>query len=186
MDEAVIVWRRLDLPGREAARLWSQSGRWRLAGAAVLAYEGRPVRLDYEVECDAEWRTLRARVAGWVGRRPVEVEVTAEGGGRWRLNGAEQPAVHGCEDVDLNFSPVTNTLPIRRLGLDVGGSAEVRAAWLRFPGFHLEPLEQEYTRLGEGAYRYESASGSFVRDLRVNAAGLVTLYPGLWEAEAEG
>jgi hypothetical protein len=101
----------------------------------------------------------------------------------WRLNGAACPQVEGCVDVDLNFSPSTNLLPIRRLRLDVGQEAEVRAAWLRFPGFALEPLEQRYVRTSADGYRYESAGGAFVRDLTVNGDGFVTRYPGFFEAE---
>ena len=94
--------------------------------------------------------------------------------------------MEGCDDLDLNFSPSTNALPIRRLGLAVGQAAEVRAAWLRFPSFALEPLEQVYRRTGDAIYRYESAGGTFVADLEVNAAGLVIHYPGFCRAEAGG
>ena len=62
----------------------------------------------------------------------------------------------------------------------------MRAAWLRFPGFTLELLEQRYRRLAEDMYRYESLGSGFTGDLRVNAAGLVTLYPGFFEAEPAG
>src|SRR5438132_1248052 len=81
---------------------------------------------------------------------------------RWRLNGTECPAVAGCIDVDLNWSPSTNLLPICRLGLAPGQEAGVRAAWLRFPSFTLEPLEQRYRRLDAATYRYESGGGAFV------------------------
>lgn len=111
------------------------------------------------------------------------IEVTADADRRWRLNGVECPAVLGCTDLDLNFSPSTNLLPIRRLGLAVGEETGVRAAWLRFPGFELEALEHRYCRLAEDTYRYESLGSGFTADLRVNSAGLVTLYPGYFEAE---
>jgi hypothetical protein len=179
-----ILWRRLDLPGHEAARLEHSEGAWRLAGAAIFTDDGdRLCRLYYQVACDEAWRTTGARVAGWVGDDAVEVAIEADGAGRWRLNGRECPRVDGCVDVDLNFSPSTNLLPIRRLGLKVGEEAAVRAAWLRFPGFTLEPLEQRYRRTGEHAYRYESAAGAFVRDLTVDDAGFVVRYPGFFEAE---
>ena len=90
----------------------------------------------------------------------------------------------GCLDVDFAFSPSTNLLPIRRLNLAVGQEADVKAAWLRFPGFTLEPLEQRYRRTGETTYRYLSQGGSFVRDLQVSQAGFVLNYPGFWQAEA--
>jgi hypothetical protein len=129
---------------------------------------------------------MAAEVTGWVGAASVRVNVARDSAGRWLLNGEECPAVAGCVDLDLNFSPVTNLLPIRRLGLAVGQSADVQAAWLRFPEFTLEPLPQVYRRTGETSYRYESADGAFVAALTVNAAGLVTRYPGFWEAAAVG
>ena len=90
----------------------------------------------------------------------------------------------GCIDLDLNFSPSTNLLPIRRLDLPVGQGAGVRAAWLRFPSFTLEPLEQIYRRTDVATYRYESAGGRFAVELQVNAAGLVTRYENFWQVEA--
>jgi hypothetical protein len=176
-----ILWRRLDLPGVESARLERTEGGWTLAGAAVFTHDERLCRLYYEIRCDGAWRTRTACVAGFVGGA-VEVAIESDGNGRWRMNGEPCPQVDGCIDVDLNFSPSTNLLPIRRLRLDVGEEAEVRAAWLRFPGFTLEPLEQRYHRTADDAYRYESAGGAFVRDLTVNDEGFVVRYPGLWEA----
>jgi hypothetical protein len=138
--------------------------------------------LDYLVICDKDWRTRSGQVTGWLGTDLVEVEISADAG-RWGLNGVICPAVASCVDLDLSFSPSTNLLPIRRLGLTVGAEAPVRAAWLKFPGFTLEPLDQLYRRTGETTYRYESAGGSFVAELRVNATGFVIDYPGLWQIE---
>jgi hypothetical protein len=54
---------------------------------------------------------------------------------------------------------------------------------LRFPTFNLERLEQIYRRTGPLTYRYNSAGGSFIRELQVNEAGLVTSYPDFFELE---
>jgi hypothetical protein len=179
-----ILWRRLDRPGHESARLSPRGDGWEMAGAAVFAHEGVAVRLDYVIECDARWRTTSARVLGWVGAKPVRLELAADPAAKWQLNGVPCPAVAGCLDLDLGFSPSTNLLPIRRLALPVGGAAAVRAAWLGFPSLRLEPLDQRYERLGPTTYRYESRGGDFRRDLEVNREGWVTGYPGFWEAEA--
>jgi uncharacterized protein len=174
-----VFWRRLDVPGSESATLFSRGGDWLLTGTAAFEHEGEPCRLAYQVACDGAWRTRSAVVEGWLGEAPVNVRIDAEAG-RWRLNGEVSPAVAGCIDVDLEFSPSTNLLPIRRLDLAVGARGEVRAAWLRFPAFTLEPLEQIYTRIASHRYRYES--GDFRRELTVDDAGLVTDYPDLWTA----
>jgi len=183
MAGPVVLWRRLDQPGHESARLSFRQSRWYLSGTAVFAHRQQPCRLDYLVECDADWRTLSGKVVGWVGSEEVEIELSVDSERRWLLNATECLSVAGCTDLDLNFSPSTNLLPIRRLNLPIGEKAVVRAAWLRFPGFTLEPLEQVYHRVDEATYRYESAGGSFVAELEVNAAGFVTRYPNFWEAE---
>ena len=179
-----ILWRRLDLPGHEIGRLVCRGDAWELSGTAVFAHECGPCRLDYAVLCDSSWRTTSARVAGVAGNREIGLEVSVSSERRWRLNGAECPAVDGCVDIDLGFSPSTNLLPIRRLALPIGGEAAVRAAWLPFPSLIFEVLPQVYRREHETTYRYESRGGAFVRRLEVNAVGFVTSYPGLWHVES--
>jgi hypothetical protein len=178
-----ILWRGFVLPGHEACRLFSQDARWHLEGTAIFSHKQQPCRLDYQVICDAAWRTLSTSVEGWVGTTVVAIQIKTDAAGGWWLNEIEQPDIVGCTDIDLNFSPSTNLLPIRRLNLAIGESAEVKAAWLRFPGFHLEPFPQQYHRLEENLYRYESAGGQFVADLKVNRSGLVVEYADLWKAE---
>src|SRR5262245_4362489 len=179
-----ILWRRLDLPGHEIATLEAVRDGWQLSGTAVFAYNRRPCRLDYLVACDNAWSARAARVSGVVGDREIDLRVSVDAERRWRANGAACPAVDGCIDIDLGFSPSTNLLPIRRLALAVGEHAAVQAAWVPFPSLALDLLPQVYRREGERTYRYESSGGAFVRLLDVNAAGFVTNYPGLWQAES--
>lgn len=184
MEIRSILWRNLDMPGYESCRLTLLGSRWQLAGTAVSAHLQEPCRLDYLVVCGPDWRTESAKVSGWIGSRSVNIQVAADGKRRWVLNGAERPEAAGCIDLDLGFSPSTNLLSIRRLGLAVGQSAEVRAALLRFPDFVLEPATQLYRRLDESTYRFESDGGRFAADLKVDPNGFVTSYSGLWQAEA--
>lgn len=179
-----MLWRRLDQPGHEAAKLVFHAPFWQLGGNAVFAHEGQPCRLEYLVVCDAAWHTLHARVIGWVGVQQIGIELSASADRDWRLNGDQCPAVRGCMDLDLAFSPSTNLLPIRRLGLKRGEEAEVRAAWLRFPGFTLEPLVQVYRRTGDTRYRYEAAGQRLATELELDSVGFVMRYPGLWEVES--
>jgi hypothetical protein len=181
MKSYTALWERLDIPGKEGCTLTSLEEGWRLSGFAVFVYEEEPYVLTYKIFCDEVWQTLSAEVHGWGGDRNIETLITREPSGIWRLNGDEQEMVAGCTDIDLNFSPSTNMLPIRRLNLAVGDTAPVRAAWLRFPSFELEPLEQSYTRLGERLYGYESAGGRFVATVGVDEVGMVTNYGEIWK-----
>ncbi len=178
-----ILWRRLDLPGHEIGRLVRRDDRWELSGTAVFVHETRPCRLDYRVVCDSGWHTSAAHICGVIGDLEIDLSVAVAAEQRWYLNGVECAAVAGCIDIDLGFSPSTNLLPIRRLSMAVGEEAHVRAAWLPFPELAFKILPQVYRRVGERTYRYESGGGTFVRELEVNAAGFVTTYPGLWQAE---
>ena len=178
-----IIWRRLDLAGHEYAEISSEESKNHINGTTIFVFQGQFCKLDYAIFCDRQWQTLAAKVSGFVGEKPIDIEISVDGEKHWKLNGKDNPQTGNSVDIDLNFSPVTNFLPIRRLNLKVGESAEVRAAWLKFPEFSLEPLVQTYERLGENLYRYESAGGEFVREIEVNDFGLVTKYPDFWEVE---
>jgi len=120
-----------------------------------------------------------------VGQENISIDLSVDSHLEWTLNGRVIPEVSGCKDLDLNFSPSTNLIPIRRLNLGIGQSAQVNAAWLRFPELTLESLDQVYMRSGPNAYHYESADGAFSAELTTNPFGLVTVYPNLWAEETQ-
>jgi hypothetical protein len=153
-------------------------------GVAVFVETGIPCRIEYEIRCDVQWTTRRCLLRGSIGARQVHLEIERSVIGEWSIGGMETAALRGCDDVDLGFSPVTNLLPIRRLGLPIGAHARVRAAWVRFPELTVEVLEQTYARVASERYQYESAGEAFRRELVVDAFGCVVDYPGLWRAEA--
>ena len=178
-----IVWRRLDSPGHDSARLLFHDSQRHLTGTAVFMESQQPCSLNYHVICDESWLTLSGGVSGWLGNRAISIEIQADTARRWRLNDADCSSVSDCIDLDLAFTPSTNLLPIRRLKLPIGQAAEARAAWLSFPEFALEPLDQMYRRKDVSIYGYESDQGRFSTELEVNDAGFVLLYPDRWHAE---
>jgi hypothetical protein len=178
-------WRRLDVPGREEACVDRTGSGWRLTGEIDVEESGIAAHLRYAIDCDDQWHTRTAVVEGDAGRTPVRFNLAADGQGRWTRDGESVPQWSGAIDVDLAFTPATNTLPIRRLALDVGESAPVRSAWLRFPELRLEALDQTYTREAELTYRYRALiDGEIVAArLDVDPFGRVVRYEGLWELE---
>ncbi|KVV51866.1 hypothetical protein WT27_31530 [Burkholderia territorii] len=145
-----------------------------LSGAVAGAIDGTPFRVDYAIVCGPDWLTRSAHVAYWLGAAPARRLAIECNAGRWTIDGVDVPALAGATDVDLGFSPSTNTLPIRRLGLAVGASAVIHTAWLQFPAFEVVRGEQRYARTAERVYRYES--GTYAADIAVDDAGLVTDY----------
>jgi hypothetical protein len=153
---------------------------------AVFRDECGLTALHYTVRCDAEWRTIEGSVDGWCGARPVDLRLVRSATGAWTLNGVASPAVAECVDLDLNFTPATNLLPLRRLALPIGSKAEVRSAWLEWPAAILTPLTQRYTRRSPNEYDYEAdlpGSVKFEAVLQVEPGGWVLDYAGLWRAE---
>jgi len=111
---------------------------------------------------------------------PGSLALSVESRGTWRSWSQELRDIHVYADVDLAVTPATNTLPIRRLNLQVGSSESVIAAWVKFPELTVQPLSQRYTRLAQCTYRYASNTG-FSAEIVVDDLGLVTAYPGGWE-----
>jgi uncharacterized protein len=91
----------------------------------------------------------------------------------------------GAVDCDLGLSPLTNTLPVLRLGLLGGGRPhELLVAWVSVPDLAVRPYAQRYLPKGADArgrpiVRYEDADGGFAADLTLDADGYVLHYPGL-------
>ena len=161
------------------------SGSGVVANGLVIGLEaGRPFRIGYEVRCDGRWRVREVRVAAPDSERPV-IKLLTDGEGHWKRGGGEPvPELDGCIDVDISATPFTNTLPIRRLGLEPGESEELTVTYVRVPELLVGPERQRYgcleAKAGGGLYRFEALPSGFTAELPVDAEGLVIDYPGLF------
>jgi uncharacterized protein len=174
-----ILWQASD-GGGEVCVLERAGRGWRLRGTVLTHEAKQPIELRYTVTVDARWVTTDVEVlvsfAGGDLREPPGL------GALW--SGEERPPpFEDCVDVDLSFTPATNTLPIRRLGLRVGDEQEIAVAWLVWPELRFERAVQRYARLGEDRYRY--TQDDFEAELTVDEDGLVLEYEGLWKAVAK-
>jgi hypothetical protein len=151
------------------------------SGLILQAHEETPYVARYRIEVDDGWRTRHVEVELEDGGKR-RLSLTADGEGNWLRDGQRLEQVAGCIDIDLEWSPSTNTLPIRRLGPAPGETKSVAAAWVRFPSLDVQRLEQTYERLADGRYRYRS--GRFTADLIVDDDGVVLQYGVNWKAVA--
>jgi uncharacterized protein len=141
----------------------------------------RACHFQYEVVANTAFRTKSAAVVGYLGRHAIDIRIESAGSGRWRVNGALNPDVAGCIDVDLSFTPATNLFALRRLGLKVGAHANAPAAYLEFPSMRFTRLPQRYERMGRTTYAYEAPTLGYAGTLQVSSLGAVLRYPGLFE-----
>jgi len=180
------LWRWLQGTGLERFELARAADDWIFRGAILTLAANAAAEAKYEIVYDHSFRTRRANVSvrDATGERTLQI---ATENGRWYENGRENKTVIGAVDIDLGWSPSTNTLPIKRLKLAIGQtSGEFMAAWVRFPDLILQPLPQEYVRLADRQYRYSSRSGAFVANLLVDKEDLVLDYEGFWQRVEAG
>jgi hypothetical protein len=84
-----IIWRGMVWQGYEFCRISRVNSTWHLEGTSVFAYEQDPCLLNYQIMCDANWRTNSAKVDGWVGASRIETRIVVEADHYWWLNGKE-------------------------------------------------------------------------------------------------
>jgi uncharacterized protein len=177
------IWRRLDIPGHDAARVCQTPQGWHLEGHAVFKHAHGPARVSYRVDCAPDWITRRARVDGYVGDDRIKLNVERSTGGQWRLNDRVNDGLGDALDVDFGFTPATNFLQLRRCNLSVGQKVTFSVAWLDLTETSLIRLEQRYEKRSESTYWYESPQSAYKAMLEIADSGFVRSYPGLWILE---
>ncbi len=180
-----VVWRRIDVQGLDACSFMQSADGYRISGTAIYLGGNETAKLEYQVSCDLDWSSQSAWVSGWIGPAAKEFSLSRVAAGRWIRDRDEISGVTGLLDIDLGFTPATNTNAIRRLGLAVGEEVETTAVWLDTDDWCFKPLTQVYRRLSETEYAYSSPSHNYAANLVTDSFGIVRLYPQLWEAVSE-
>ncbi|MEM1065866.1 MAG: putative glycolipid-binding domain-containing protein [Pseudomonadota bacterium] len=180
-----IQWRGFDPPGTESCEISERRTGWRFVGRAVTTGDW-PARLSYAISLSSHWVTRAVRIIGTVGEDVIDLTITRSSAGHWAMNGTPHPALEGANDIDLGFSPATNTCAIRRLGPALDTARATTAAWLDPTDWALKPLRQTYTQTGPNTWAYRSPTTGYSTQLTVNNDGFVTDYPGLWVAVPQG
>ena len=177
-----VIWRADDGIGSEYLFLRLTDDGIEADSVVFATREVAPSRTWYRAEMDREWRVRRVQVR--VSNAGVEdrgLDLRSDGQGHWSdAEGRHLGEFDGCVDIDISATPFTNTLPIRRLGLQSGQVEVIRVLYIHIPSLHVEPLDQRYTRLDANRVRYESLDAEFMRELEIDDDGLVVAYPGLF------
>jgi hypothetical protein len=176
-----ILWHNRAEPNSDSCSLFQTASEVQLKGSALLIAAGRPARVNYRVVCGLDWATRSVDVETWVGDAADYAALRVDAEGRWWRGADPLAGLDGLIDVDLAFTPATNTLAIRRLNLAEGASGEITAAWVQFPSLAIVPSPQRYTRTGPDRYLFESLRDGFRAELRIDEHGMITDYEGLWQ-----
>lgn len=179
-----IYWSPWHDPGLEHLHVELGEAGVKATGLVLRKSAGAHLRCRYELEADAGWRarSLTFAVADSGSGENRRIKLERDGEGAWRVDGAAAPALDGCIDLDIQATPFTNSLAIRRLALGAGESADLRVAYLAVPELAVRPVEQRYTCLEAlgtqgGEVRYEGLFRGFSAELALDGDGLVLDYP---------
>jgi uncharacterized protein len=180
MESRQVLWKRLDQKGMDACRIRASAQGWAIEGTAVFGDEENPVvNLSYRLLCENDRSTREAEVRGWIGRRDRGLRLSRRPDGIWMANDRAVDSTGGLLDVDLGFTPASNTNAIRRLDLGIGEQAETTAVWLDTTDWTVKSLTQTYERLSPTVYAYASPQHGYEAELQVDAfAALGDVVPG--------
>ncbi|MFI6576684.1 putative glycolipid-binding domain-containing protein [Nocardiopsis sp. NPDC050513] len=174
------AWSRTDVPeGLGLGTLLPEPDGYRLEAGEVVVEGDERFLTRFTVRTDLAWTTREVRVEVVSARGTESVTLTAHGGNWTDGEGRPRPELMGCLDADVAATPLTNTLPIRRLGLNPGEYRDIAVAWIDIPCLRVRRVRQRYTRHpSEGGlerYTYRDPLRGEYR-LSVDADGLVVDY----------
>jgi uncharacterized protein len=189
-----LVWRGVEEWLAETATFDLREDGLRAVGTQLGA-EPASYRVDYRLEALGGFVTseleLTATAEGW----SRHLLLTHDGAGAWRAEVADQGDVPGgqwdgelpdlseARDIDIQNSPLTNTMPILREGFQAGGSGDFVMAFVTMPALRVEASPQRYEHIAATAdgsmVRYISRDGDFTADLELDEQGLLVHYPRL-------
>lgn len=192
-----VVWRGEDDPERlDTATVRLTDGSLTAVGTSRTS----SYALAWTLTTGAGWVTRRLEVSarglatdGGPWSRDLVLERSEDG--RWRCDarasgpldapppGFTDPSpLDGALDCDLGLCPVTNTMPLLRLGALDGSVPDtpLTMAWVEVPSLRVVPAPQVYASGSRpGTVRYTSPRRGFEAEITVDADGLVVDYPGL-------
>ena len=186
----MLTWQAEDGHGLEGVRMIPGHGGFRALGRMVRVEPTGGFTSSYRLVVGEDGRVSRLSVTSATAERERHLTINRTDDGVWLLDtgsgsGAVRDDCAGAVDVDLAYSPMFNTIPIRRLGLHrEAGEHTLPMVFVSLPDLEVRVVEQTYRTVsvfdedsGHAAigFRWDD----FTADLVVDADGVVASYPGL-------
>jgi hypothetical protein len=181
-DKTWYRWRRLDDPGLEILGISTTQAGLLVQGHCIDAGSD-PFVVRHEWLLDENWRSKSLHLVVSHEGKEGALQVERLGDVQWRIDGRHRPEFDGCEELDLSFTPICNSIALHRFNLPINGHAEMTALYVRAPTLFLAPSRQRYLRTGERKYRYIDlgVSAGFEAALQVDDQLMIEHYEGLFE-----
>jgi hypothetical protein len=189
-----VVWTGVEEWLSEAAAVELSDSGLRATGVQLGA-DPAPYRIDYRLDAANGFVTreldLTGTGEGW--RRRLELRHDRSGGWRADLEDegdvpggpwdGELPDLSDARDIDIGFSPLTNSMPVLRHGLHRDGSRDFVMAWIEVPQLRVVAKRQRYEHVRAGQdgaiVRFLDGESDFSAELELGRDRLLLHYPGL-------
>ena len=189
----MLSWQSDDGPGLEAARVLLGEGGFRAVGRMIRHAgpgadgPGGVFTASYRLVVGEDGALRRLVVDAAAAERERHLTISRSGDGDWLVDhgsGSTRLDARGALDVDLAFSPVFNSLPIRRLGLHrEPARRDLPMVFVSLPDLAVEVTEQTYRTVTVGSDAAPGvvafSAGGFAAEITVDLDGLVLDYPGI-------
>lgn len=183
----MLTWQAEDGHGIEGTRLLLGSGGFRALGRMIRSDPAGDFTASYRLVVADDGTVERLSVTSATAQRERHLTMNRTEDGFWLLDtgsGGTRGAFDGALDIDLAFSPMFNTLPIRRLGLQREAAEHtLPMVSVSLPELEVRAAEQHYRTVsvldGGGSATVGFRWNDLQADLTVDADGLVLHYPGL-------
>lgn len=161
---------------------WVREGKegTEISSTIVGMYADRLYKVAYSIRVNGLWEVMGFEVQCQHTDHLQVIRMEGDGKGNWLGEGKALVEYEGCIDIDLPLTPFTNTLPIRRLRMEVGQEEEIKVLYLDLLAQEIRVVRQRYRCLTRTRYHYENVPNDFEADIEVDEAGLVVDYPGLF------
>jgi hypothetical protein len=182
------TWQAPDGRSLESARVLLGSGGLRALGRSVrVGPDGSAFTASYRLVVAENGTLQRLSVTSASAARERSITLNRTEDGYWLLDtgsGGSRAEFAGAVDVDLQFSPLFNALPIRRLGLHRGpGTHQLPVVFVSVPTLEVELVYQQYRGVSaldaDGRAVVEFQQDDYLQEITVDSDGILLDYPGL-------
>ena len=187
----MLTWQAEDGQGLEGTRLHlGTGGAFRALSRMIRVHPDGDFTASFRLVVGADGAVERLSVTSATASRERHLTINRTDDGFWLLDrgsggvGAARDDFGGASDVDLAYSPMLNTVPIRRLGLHrAAAEHSLTMLYVSLPTLEVSQVTQTYRTVSAldetGHALVEFRWDDFVAELVVDADGVVSSYPGL-------
>lgn len=177
--ERKITWEGLEYRSLENCTLTETDNGISVTSVITGQVNNQAIKILYKILTDTLWATYFVEINVILGGYKKTILLEKKGA-FWLVNNTIDHRFDDCVDIDISLTPLTNTLPIRRLVFNGQLSNRIEVIYIDIIADMIMPVRQYYTKISDSVYLYENEKSTFKAELKTDSYGLVIEYPKLF------